>query len=101
MEKTMETWRVELTTGGKSFAEVNIQRGIFQGDELSPLLFVIAMTPLNHILWKYTAGYKLSKSQEKINHLIYMDDIKLFVKNKKELKISMQAVGIYRQDIGM
>ena len=36
--------------------------------------------PLNHILRKCTGGYKLHKSQEKINHLIYMDDIKMFAK---------------------
>ena len=29
---------------------------------------------------------KLSKSQEIINNLIYLDDIKLFAKNVKELK---------------
>ena len=40
--------------------------------------------PLNHILRKCTNGYKLSKSQEKINHLMYMDDIKLSAKNEKE-----------------
>ena len=33
------------------------------------------------ILRKCTAGYKLSRSQEKINHLMYLDDIKLFAKN--------------------
>ena len=44
------------------------------------------MMPLNLILRKYTAGYKLSKSQEKINHLMYMDDIKLFAKKKKKKK---------------
>ena len=77
IEKTMKTWRVELTAGGKSLAEAKIQRGIFQRDALSPLLFIIAMMPLNHILRKCTDGYKLSKSQEKINHLIYMDNIKL------------------------
>ena len=64
--------------------ETKIQRGLFQGDVLSPLLFIIAMRPLSQILGKYTAGYKLTKSQEKINHLIYMDDIKLFVKKEKE-----------------
>ena len=81
IEKTMKTWRVELTSGGRSLAEAKIQRGIFQRDALSLLLFIIAMIPLNHILRKCTAGYKLSKSQEKINHLMYMDDIKLFAKN--------------------
>ena len=68
IEKTMKTWRVELTAGGKSFVETKIQRGIFQGDALSPSLFIIATMPLNHILRKCTAGYKLRNSQEKINH---------------------------------
>ena len=60
IEKTMKTWRVELTAGGRSLAEAKIQTGIFQGDAQSPLLFVIAMVPLNHILRKCTAEYKFS-----------------------------------------
>ena len=51
-EKTMKTWRVYLTAVGRILAETKIQRGIFQGDVLSPLLFIIAMMPLNHILRK-------------------------------------------------
>ena len=101
IEKTMKTWRVELTARGRNLAEAQIQRGIFQGDVLSPLRFRIAIMPLNHILRKCTAGYKLNKSQEKINHLIYMDDIKLFAKNEKELETQIHAVRIYSQDIGM
>ena len=54
IKKTMENWRVKLTAGGKSLAKVKIQRGIFQGDVLSPLLFLIVMMPLNHILRKCT-----------------------------------------------
>ena len=92
---------MELTTGGQSLAEVKIQRGIFQGDALSPLLFVIAMMPLNHILRKCTAGYKLSKSQEKINLLVYMEDIKLFAKKEKDLETLIQTVRIYSQDTRM
>ena len=87
----MKTRRVELTTEGKSLAEAKIQRGIFQGDVLSQLLFIIAMMPLSHILRKCTAGYKLSKSKEKINHLMYMDDIRLFGKNEKELETQTQS----------
>ena len=65
IDKTMKTWGMELTTGGRSLAEAKIQRGIFQGDALSPLLFIIAMMPFNQILRKCIAGYKLSRSQEK------------------------------------
>ena len=97
----MKTWRVELTAGGRSIAETKIQRGIFQGDSRSPLLFIIAMMPLNHVLRKCVAGYKLGRSQEKINHLMYMDDIELFEKNEKELETLIHAVRIYSQDIGM
>ena len=84
INKTMKTWRVELTAGGRSLVETKIQRGIFQKDDLSPLLFIIVMMPLNHILRKRTARFKPSRSQEKLNHLIYMDDIKLLAKNEKK-----------------
>ena len=57
--------------------------------------------PLNHMLRKCAAGYKLTRSQEKINHLMYMDDIRLFAKNEKELETLIRAVRIYSQDIGM
>ena len=62
----------KLESGNDSLAEAKIQRGVFQGDALSPLLFIIATMPLNHTLRKCTARYKLSRSHEKINHLMYM-----------------------------
>ena len=97
----MKNWRVELTAGGKSLAETKFQRGIFQGDARSPLLFIITMMPVNHILRKCTARYKLSRSQAKVNRLMYMDGIKLFAKNEKELETLIHTVKIYSQDIGM
>ena len=42
--------------------------------------------PLRHKLRKYTVEYKLTESKEKINQLIYVDQIKLFAKNEKELE---------------
>ena len=64
-----------------------MKTGIFQRDAQALLLFIIAMISLNHILRKCTAGFKLSTSQEKINHLMYMDDVKLFAKLKKNWKL--------------
>ena len=58
----MENWRVEMTAGGQTLVEVKMQRSIFLGDSLLPLLFVIAMLPFKYALWvKYT------KSPEKKN----------------------------------
>ena len=101
VEKAVETWRVELTTGRRSWAEVNIQRYIFQEDSLSPLSLIIAMMLLNHILRKFTAGYELGISQEKIKYLMYMDYIKLFAKNEKDLETLIHVVRIYSQNIRM
>ena len=101
IEKTMKTWRVELTAGGRSLAEATIPGGIFQGDALSPLQFIIAMMPLDHKLRKCTAGYKLSKLQEKINRLMQMNDIKQFEKNEKTLETLIHTSRIYSQDVGM
>ena len=84
IKNNLKTWGVELTAGGRSFAEAKLRRGIFQGDPQSPLIFKIAMMPLSHIFRKCTAEYKLSRSQEKI--LRYMDGIKLFAKKEKELQ---------------
>ena len=52
------------------------------------------MMPLNHTLRKCAAGYKPRKSQEKINLLMCMDNIKLFVENEKELETLIQTVRI-------
>ena len=67
----------ELTAGGRTLAEVKNQRSIFQENSL---LLLLAMMSLNYILKKSTEGYKFTKSQNKINHLMYMDDMKLFAK---------------------
>ena len=54
-------------------------------DALSSLLLVIAMKQLQYIYRKCTYSNKFTKSQEKNNHLWYIDDINLFAKNEKEL----------------
>ena len=68
----MEIRREELTAGGKRLAKVKIPRGMFQGDVVPPLLFVAVMMPPNHVFKKCTGGFKFLKSQENINHALYI-----------------------------
>ena len=97
----MENWRVELTAGGKTLTEVKIQGGIFNGDAQSPLLFVVVMMPVSQLFRKCIDGYKLHKSQEKNNHLMYMADIKQLTKNEKVLETLIQTARINHQVIGL
>ena len=55
------------------------------------------MMPLNHTPRKSTAEYKHTKPQEKINPLMYMDDIKLFAKNENKSETQIHAVIIWSQ----
>ncbi len=99
--KSMENWKTELTSANQVLGEVNIKRGIFQGDSLSPLLFVLALIPLTILLNKKKDGYELGKNDIKINHLLFMDDLKLYGKNEKQLDSLIQTVNEFTDDIKM
>ena len=65
VKESILSWKVELTYGDDVLGEVKIERGIFQGDSLSPLLFVIVLIQLTHILRKASPGYEFANSKEK------------------------------------
>ena len=101
LSETMKSWRVEMMCRDEILGEVRIKRGIFQGDALSPLLFVISMIPLTSILRMAAPEYEFSSSKVKINHLLYMDHLKLYGKTQKDLESLIQTVRIYSSDIEM
>ena len=89
-------------SGNEELARVNIQRGIFQGDSLSPLMFVIGLIPLSQILRKVNAGYQLWKGQhKKINHLLFMNDLKLYGNSEKEAERLTNTIRIFSKDIAV
>ena len=78
----------------------NIRLGIFQGDFLSPLLFVVALIPVTIILRTLKQGYSFGKGKERLNHLLFMDDFKLYGSND-EIDSLVKVVKIVSGDIGM
>ena len=98
---SMEKLKVMLFSGNSELSEVQIKRGIFQGDSLSPIVFVLALIPLSLILRIAKAAYEFSESKEKISHLLFMDDLKLYSPNEKGLDSLVQTVRVFIEDIGM
>ena len=52
MTVSMAQWKVDLWNGTNNLGSAAIQCGIFQGDSLSPLLFVICLVPITMVLRK-------------------------------------------------
>ena len=91
-----------LMAGNEELARVNFQRGIFQGDTLSPLLFVIGLIPLSHTLQKVNTGYQLGKGwRKKTNQLVFMDDMKLYWNSEKEAERVTNTTRIFLKEIAM
>ena len=81
----MKHWKLTLTANGENLGDVKVKRGFFQDDCLSPLLFVLCMIPLSLVLRKAKAYYEWGKKQCRINHLLFMDDLKLFGKTQDQI----------------
>ena len=99
--KSMKQWKLSLTSNGSELGDVKVNRGIFQGDSLSPLLFVLCMIPISLVLRKVKAGYEWGKKELSLNHLLFMDDLKLYGKSEKQIDSLARTVHILNIDMGM
>ena len=55
-------------------------------------MLLIALLPLTHVLRETGMGYQLEKNGAKVNHLFFMDDLKLKGKNDKEIDSLIKTV---------
>ena len=63
------------------------------------MLFCIALIPIANILKQANVGYKVDK--KKINHLLYIDDLKIYARDAEEMKRCKKLVKEFSNDIGM
>ena len=99
-ENSKEKRRTELAACNKSLGEVDIRRGIFKGDSFPSLLFVVVLIPLSIFLIEADLGYLTSRNQ-KLNNLLFMDNLKLYPKSERELDSLIQTVRIFSDYVGM
>ena len=103
LKHNMKNWKTQLTLTHESRTlvsdNINIKKGIFQGDSLSLLLFCILLIPLS--LELNSAGYGYKIRTEWITHLFFMDDLKLYLKDDSELEGLLRIVKGFSDDVGM
>ena len=103
LRSSIRMWETNLflshSNGILSSPGMKIKCGIFQGDSLSPLLFCMALMPPSKLLNQTGYGYKIF--EQRINHLFYMDDLKLYASNDNELEGLLKTVKAFSDDIGM
>ena len=58
------------------------------------------MIPLSQVLRKRKVGYTYA-NKTKVNHLLFMDDLKLYARTESQLDSLIQSVRIFSNDIGM
>ncbi|KHJ77846.1 hypothetical protein OESDEN_22534, partial [Oesophagostomum dentatum] len=79
-------------------AELDIQRGVRQGDSLSPLLFVLL---LQHVLKKVPwRGRGLNINGELLKYFAYADDVVLFAISSEELTGMIEDLNMNLREAG-
>ena len=94
-------WESEFTTGHgpEAFSTpIAFRRGMFQGDSLSPLLFCLCLAPLSHALQGETG---LRMGAERITHLFFMDNMKVYVGSRQDLEQMLRVVDKVSGAVGM
>ncbi|GAB1223672.1 hypothetical protein ENUP19_0158G0032 [Entamoeba nuttalli] len=74
----------------ESVGMINVERGIIQGDSLSPLLFVLSIDVLSKQLDKQISKLNIKmngeEKQVQLNHILYMDDLKIMTNILDEME---------------
>ena len=87
LQQLMKDWTTTLQVKAKNNQimsdPIRIQRGLYHVEcvDISPLWFCLTLNPLSHLLNRTNYGFGIHFDNQKIqrlNHLIYMDDIKLY-----------------------
>ena len=70
LRNSMKLWKTEVTLNGIALGCVDIRKGIYQGDSLSPLLFVLCLLPLSVLLRHPNKGFNVDGMI--VSHLLYI-----------------------------
>lgn len=88
-----------IQAANKEKVEIELRRGVKQGDPLSPLLFNLALESIINDLDKNTEGVKIGEGNLAI--MAFADDLVLIGKNRKVANKQLQGLDRYLTGLGM
>jgi hypothetical protein len=92
--------KTKIKTRDGNGVEIEILRGVKQGDPLSPTLFNLCMEPLLEAVEESTEGININNNN-KIPISAFADDIVLIVKDEKEAQKQLTMIQEYLEGLGM
>ena len=91
----------DTKTGMEASSPIHLKKALLHGDSFCPRLFTIYLSPLERKIITMKE-YTLSKPiQLKIMQLIFIDDIKLFTANERELYPALKEVKLCLKGLNM
>ena len=80
---------------------IKFLKGIFQGDSLSALLFILTVNPLSFMLRNIKGySYRIEKIND-ITHNFFVDDLDLYASDIYITKKQLDLVTTFSKDTGM
>ena len=77
--------------GEENLGEVNMRRGIFQGDFVITFICV-SVTTYTYVKRCCTRKHHCASNGQKVDHLLFTDDMKLYATTEKSLESLIQTV---------
>ena len=87
-------------SGQSRLGKVITRRGIFEGDSLSPLLFAVPLIPVTIIRRTLKQRYSFGKGNERLDHLLFMDNLRLYSSNGIENDSLLKKLKIIGMQFG-
>ena len=93
--------RVKTQSGVVLTEPIQFKRGIYQGDTLSPLLFIMCVSPMSSKL-RTLPGHKLAKPLDiSISHGVFIDDLKLYPSSERQQGIKLALTHQMMDNMGL